>query len=38
MEKILVIEEIQQYLPHRYPFLSVDRVVELELGKYIRAY
>ena len=22
--------EIEQYLPHRYPFLLVDRVVELE--------
>ena len=32
------IEEIQQYLPHRYPFLLVDRVIEIELGKYIKAY
>ena len=33
------INEIQEYLPHRYPFLLVDRVVELELeGKRIRAY
>ena len=32
------IEEIQEYLPHRYPFLFVDRVIELELGKYIKAY
>ena len=32
------IEEIQDYLPHRYPFLLVDRVVKLELGKYIKAY
>ena len=38
MEKIIDIEEIQQYLPHRYPFLLIDRVVELELGKYIKAY
>lgn len=30
--------EIQSYLPQRYPFLMVDRVVELELGKYIKAY
>ncbi len=32
------IEEIQQYLPHRYPFLLVDRVVELNLGESIVAY
>lgn len=25
--------EIQQILPHRYPFLLVDRIVELEEGK-----
>ncbi len=24
------IEEIKKYLPHRYPFLLVDRVLELE--------
>jgi UDP-3-O-[3-hydroxymyristoyl] N-acetylglucosamine deacetylase / 3-hydroxyacyl-[acyl-carrier-protein] dehydratase len=27
---ILTIEQITQYLPHRYPFLLVDRVVEFE--------
>lgn len=32
------IEDIQKLLPHRYPFLLVDRVVELELGKRILAY
>ena len=32
------IEEIKQYLPHRYPFLLVDRVVELNLGESIVAY
>lgn len=31
------IEEIREYLPHRYPFLLVDRVLELELGKDITA-
>tara|TARA_B100000427_G_scaffold329274_1_gene344867 strand:- start:950 stop:1393 length:444 start_codon:yes stop_codon:yes gene_type:complete len=36
--KEIEIEEIKEYLPHRYPFLFVDRVVELELGKYIKAY
>ena len=31
------IEEIRGYLPHRYPCLLVDRVLELELGKDITA-
>ncbi len=31
------INEIRQYLPHRYPFLLVDRVLECEPGKYIVA-
>ena len=35
---ILDIEEIKEYLPQRYPFLLVDRVVELDLGKSIVAY
>ncbi len=30
------IDEIMRYLPHRYPFLLVDRVVELIEGKSIR--
>jgi len=33
----LNIEEILEYLPHRYPFLLIDRVIECELGKRIRA-
>jgi 3-hydroxyacyl-[acyl-carrier-protein] dehydratase len=33
------INQIREYLPHRYPFLLVDRVAELDLeGKCIRAY
>lgn len=32
------VSEIRQYLPHRYPFLLVDRIVELEEGKYIKGY
>ena len=32
------IHEILEYLPHRYPFLLVDRVVDYELGKSIHAY
>jgi 3-hydroxyacyl-[acyl-carrier-protein] dehydratase len=31
----LSLEEIQRVLPHRYPFLLVDRVINLELGKRI---
>ena len=31
------INEILQYLPHRYPFLLVDRVLEIEPGKRILA-
>jgi 3-hydroxyacyl-[acyl-carrier-protein] dehydratase len=30
--------DIQKILPHRYPFLLVDRVVGLEAGKSIEAY
>ena len=32
------ISEIRKYLPHRYPFLLVDRVVELTPGESIVAY
>ncbi|HET8656783.1 MAG TPA: bifunctional UDP-3-O-[3-hydroxymyristoyl] N-acetylglucosamine deacetylase/3-hydroxyacyl-ACP dehydratase [Longimicrobiaceae bacterium] len=32
---ILSIEQIMQYLPHRYPFLLVDRVVEYDEGTRI---
>ena len=32
------IAEIKKYLPHRYPFLLVDRVVDIEIGKFIVAY
>ena len=34
----LDVNEIKEYLPQRYPFLLVDRVVELDLGKSIVAY
>ena len=30
---MLDVEEIQSILPHRYPFLLVDRIVELEPGR-----
>ncbi|MEO9653731.1 3-hydroxyacyl-ACP dehydratase FabZ [Marinomonas dokdonensis] len=32
------VNEIRRYLPHRYPFLLVDRVVELNLNESIVAY
>ena len=28
-------KEIQETLPHRYPFLLVDRILELEIGKRV---
>ena len=34
-EKVLDITEIQKILPHRYPFLLIDRVLEMEKGKRI---
>lgn len=30
--------EIQKILPHRYPFLLVDRITKLEKGSYIEGY
>ena len=35
---VLDINQIKKLLPHRYPFLLVDRVVELEPKVYIKAY
>jgi UDP-3-O-[3-hydroxymyristoyl] N-acetylglucosamine deacetylase/3-hydroxyacyl-[acyl-carrier-protein] dehydratase len=32
---VIGIEEIMRVLPHRYPFLLVDRIVELEAGKRV---
>ncbi|NCZ63669.1 MAG: 3-hydroxyacyl-[acyl-carrier-protein] dehydratase FabZ [Cellvibrionales bacterium] len=32
------IDAIREHLPHRYPFLLVDRVIDIELGKRIEAY
>ncbi|MEO8837769.1 MAG: 3-hydroxyacyl-[acyl-carrier-protein] dehydratase FabZ, partial [Herbaspirillum sp.] len=33
----LNISQIKEYLPHRYPFLLVDRVLDWESGKSITA-
>jgi 3-hydroxyacyl-[acyl-carrier-protein] dehydratase len=35
---IMNVEEIKEYLPQRYPFLLVDRIVEMELGKSVLGY
>ena len=35
---IMDVNEIQEILPHRYPFLLIDRVTELELGQSIEGY
>lgn len=32
------VQGIMELLPHRYPFLLVDRVTELELGEAVRGY
>jgi beta-hydroxyacyl-ACP dehydratase FabZ len=34
----LSIQEILAVLPHRYPFVLIDRVVEMVPGEYIKAY
>lgn len=35
---MMQITDIRRYLPHRYPFLLVDRVIEVTAGKSIVAY
>lgn len=35
---MLGIKEIQEIIPHRYPFLLIDRVEQLEEGKKVVAY
>jgi|TARA_B110000090_G_scaffold151073_1_gene165768 3-hydroxyacyl-[acyl-carrier-protein] dehydratase len=35
---VMDVKEIREYLPHRYPFLLVDRVTALNLGESIVAY
>lgn len=37
MSQLLDINEIMRLLPHRYPFLLVDRILEVEEGKRIVA-
>ncbi len=38
MENILDIEEIRKIIPHRYPFLLVDRVTEIDGYESIKGY
>ncbi len=35
VELPLLVEDIKKILPHRYPFLLVDRIIELEVGERI---
>jgi 3-hydroxyacyl-[acyl-carrier-protein] dehydratase len=37
-QSMMRIDEIKDYLPQRYPFLMVDRVLNIELNKSIKAY
>jgi len=32
------VTQIQEILPHRYPFLLVDRITNMELAKFIKGY
>lgn len=36
MKTALDVRRIMELLPHRYPFILVDRILELEPGKYVR--
>jgi 3-hydroxyacyl-[acyl-carrier-protein] dehydratase len=38
MNRILTVEDIKKILPHRYPFLLVDRVTEIDGEKSIKGY
>lgn len=37
MKYVMDIHEVLDFLPHRYPFLLIDRVLEIDLGKSIVA-
>lgn len=38
MSSLLDINELRKYLPHRYPFLLIDKVTEVEKGKTLTAF
>lgn len=31
---VIPVERIMEMIPHRYPFLLIDRIIEMELGNY----
>lgn len=35
--QIMSVEEIRQYLPHRYPFLLIDKILEVDPETHIKA-
>ena len=37
MKAVMDIHEILKFLPHRYPFLLIDRVIKIEMGKSLTA-
>lgn len=37
MKPFMDIHEILKFLPHRYPFLLIDRVIEMDMGKSVVA-
>jgi beta-hydroxyacyl-ACP dehydratase FabZ len=37
MDSSYTIMDIMKFLPHRYPFILVDRILELEPGKQVKA-
>ena len=37
MSRVLNIQEVMQHLPHRYPFLLVDRVIDWSPNEYLTA-
>ena len=37
MKYVMDIREILQFLPHRYPFLLIDGITKMELGKTVEA-
>jgi len=37
MKYVMDIHEILKYLPHRYPFILIDRVIDIEMGKSLVA-
>lgn len=36
-QTVMTIGQIMEYLPHRYPMLLVDRILDMEPGKRVRA-